>query len=99
MPEPPIFQTPDAYCAACGKRLNATGPISDPDGQGPDPGSITVCVGCGAILIYRADMRLRFLTPAEMARLHADAEAWTTIERIQAERRSGAWRQRLPGTS
>lgn len=43
-------------------------------------------------------MRLRFLTPAEFQRLRDDAEAWAAIAQIQAERLSGAWRQRLPGT-
>jgi hypothetical protein len=100
---PDIFYTPEAYCAVCGKPLNATGPVypdAIPGGaDGPEPGSLTVCMGCGAVLIYRQDMHLRLLTVEEWQGLRADAAAWAAVQQILAERASGAWRQRLPGTS
>jgi hypothetical protein len=93
----PIFHTPDAVCPVCAKALTGTGPIGGSP-EPPTPGTVTVCMGCGAVAVFTDDLRLRLPTPAEWQGLRADADAWATIEHAQHERLTGRWRDRLPGT-
>jgi hypothetical protein len=38
----------------------------------PKPGHITVCIGCGHLMAFAEDMRLRNLTDAEMYEIAGD---------------------------
>lgn len=63
-------RVPMSACLGCGKRMDgATG--VDYRG-GPQPGHITVCIGCGHVMAFDEDMHLRRLTDAEMIEIAGD---------------------------
>jgi hypothetical protein len=58
---------PPHKCTACGYDIDcATGLKPD---EIPEPGSISICLNCGAIGIYTQDMQLRQATRKEEAKL------------------------------
>lgn len=54
---------PPAMCPTCAKKLNRAS--SDSTTDGPNPGDVTVCLHCGAILAFKDDMSLRVFTDEE----------------------------------
>jgi hypothetical protein len=59
---------PPSRCPSCGKILDAASGV---DEKGlhqrlPDAGDITVCIGCGHIMVFADDLTLRNPTAAEM---------------------------------
>jgi hypothetical protein len=66
----PSVRVPKSACLDCGKQMDgATG--VDYRG-GPQPGHITICIGCGHIMAFAEDMRLRKLTDTEMIEIAGD---------------------------
>lgn len=54
---------PGAHCPECGKRLDDWTPV---EGRShPREGSVSGCLYCGAMLIFRADLTLRTPTATE----------------------------------
>lgn len=51
------FHLPTQLCPACGEALdaatNVTGTLQ------PEPGDVTVCIGCAAVLRFSADLKLK----------------------------------------
>ena len=56
-------RTPASACSSCGTFNDAATSV-DGDKK-PDAGSITVCLWCGHIMAYDADLKLRELTDKE----------------------------------
>jgi len=62
-------------CPGCGAKLNASTPaLSNPDPREPEPGDLTVCYECEAVLTYLSDGVAK-LTPLELEGLPADVKA------------------------
>lgn len=58
----------------CGAKLNASTPaLTNPDPREPEPGDLTVCYECEAVLTYLPDGVAK-LTPLELERLPADVK-------------------------
>jgi hypothetical protein len=64
---------PKTGCLNCGKPLDAAG-RPGPDGARPGPGDVTVCLGCGHIMIYADDMTMREPTAEEVVEIAGDPE-------------------------
>jgi hypothetical protein len=61
------------FCPQCNTELNVT------EGEGiPEPGNVSICWHCGAILIFLEDLRLRLMTFEEYSAL--DQKHKDTIE-------------------
>lgn len=81
-------------CRECGRKNNAVTSV-EPGQIVPEPGSVSVCFGCGAITLFDENLKLRPPTAEELDALRR-ASAWPMIERASRERRA-AW-DRLPET-
>jgi len=74
-------RTPESACLACGASLSAAAGMPGEIAK-PTEGSVSICVTCGHVMLFRADLKLRDLTPEELAEVHADervAEALAAI--------------------
>ena len=60
-------------CLACGKVLDAANVVST-DGQdyAPSSGDITICLGCGHVMAFDDDLKLREMTDAEAREIAGD---------------------------
>jgi hypothetical protein len=65
---------PPTQCTACDKPIDAATPVDDAEelAARPSAGDATVCLGCGHIMIYAADLSLRDPTEEEMAEIAGD---------------------------
>ena len=68
----------DGPCPACGKVLDADSPIGHQ--STPDPGDVSICVGCHVVLQYVRD--------ADTGALHRAVMPAEEIERMPPEQRS-----------
>lgn len=65
-------QTPHCHCLACNSIIDAcTNMTADTQPRG---GDITICLDCGHIMAFEADLTLRNLTAAEMISVAGDPE-------------------------
>jgi hypothetical protein len=63
-------KVPMSACLGCGKRMDGASAV---DHRGaPAPGHFTICMGCGHLMAFAGDMRLRDLTDAEMIEIAGD---------------------------
>jgi len=61
---------PLSLCPSCGKELDAS---SEFGGAGkPKPNDLSICLYCGAFLVFNENMTLRMLEPEELAALPHD---------------------------
>jgi len=74
-------------CPGCGEILNGASFVGEGADASPNPGDITVCIGCGEIIAFADDLTLRGLTDEEMIEIAADPDI-LAIQRARA-----AWRQ------
>jgi hypothetical protein len=73
---------PVSHCLECGKSLDAaTGADHD---HKVTPGSLSLCVYCGALMIFGNDMRLRQITDAERFDIQADRHTMDLLRRASA---------------
>lgn len=71
-----VIVTPKTTCPACNKELERT-THSSGTRQEPCEGDISVCIGCGNLMEFNADLTLRNTT---METLGVDAPTRTQIE-------------------
>jgi hypothetical protein len=57
-------RVPPSLCPICGHFLDAASSITDPEGT-PNPGDVSLCIGCGFRLMFDQQLRLRLPTVAE----------------------------------
>src|SRR6516162_2557906 len=55
-------KVPPSTCPVCGTQMDAATAVEDPDGSGPEPGSLGVCWYCATILEYDANLELTKVT-------------------------------------
>jgi hypothetical protein len=72
---------PLSHCTACGYPLNGAFD-TEGDRHVPKEGDFSICIECGAVMVYRADQTLRAMTTREWGRLKADERQ--EIERAQS---------------
>jgi hypothetical protein len=63
--------TTPCVCLACGDKLDAATDV-EPDGHGPREGDASMCLTCGHMMIFTADLTMREPTAKEAAELNAD---------------------------
>ncbi len=69
-------RVPATECPSCKRRLDGAGPVS-PDAPAhvtPSPGDPSVCMGCGAFLIFTEDLHLRLMLFEEFEALPAEVK-------------------------
>jgi hypothetical protein len=69
--------TPKCRCLHCGKTLDAVSGINT--GDAPSPGSLTVCIRCGAVMVFADDLTVRGMTEKEMDYLCNDTKTMKTL--------------------
>jgi hypothetical protein len=62
---------PPCACLACGKIVNAATSVGEAD-HWPEPGAITICIGCGHLMAFDDNLCLRELTSQEMYDIAGD---------------------------
>jgi hypothetical protein len=73
-------RTPVTHCSMCGSKLDCASGRKD---YGPPrEGDFSVCLNCGAVGCFTADLTVRGpLTPPELAAIPADL--WIRIDRLK----------------
>src|SRR5258706_4935128 len=64
-----VIKTVTESCPHCGALLNAATCITERD-TNPEEGDYTICIVCGHLLVFAADLSLRLPTEIEQARFH-----------------------------
>lgn len=80
----PITHGPlvETLCPACSYSLTGA-MVAHGDDRGPVEGDSSICLNCGQVLIYRADLTLRCPTRLEIRKLMFDRPSWAAIEKAQ----------------
>ena len=77
---------PESMCLNCGKGLDAATAVQDD--SNPKPGDFSICLNCGHLSVFAADLTLRPPTDAELIEVAGDP----TLLRLQRIR-AAYWRQ------
>lgn len=72
---------PINLCPVCGFQSQHVYPLSEQ--AKVMAGAFTVCYGCGAILVFNQDLKLRRLTRDEMGKLRDHPQAWGILMSAQ----------------
>lgn len=72
---------PLSHCPHCGREGDAASDMTT--NEVPDPGSLSVCIGCGALSMFGDDMKLRELTREERQKVRDDPEVLAEVRRHQ----------------
>jgi hypothetical protein len=75
------FRSRPDNCPACGRPATAATSAA-PGEHTPEPGSVSLCFGCGSVSLFDENLRLRPLTEAEAAELEQSPAA-PEIARMQ----------------
>lgn len=71
------LRTPESACPHCGKKLDAA---TSPDLASPDPGDITICLGCTAILKFDEKLMIVAIEQPELEQIQReDPEGYAQI--------------------
>lgn len=74
-------EIPESYCKLCNTTFLTATNFED---KMPLPGDISICIKCGNIGKYDADMGIVELTPEEMLDIKNDKESWAEISKYVA---------------
>jgi hypothetical protein len=66
-------ETPGNVCLKCGYKFEAASGAYD-NAITPEEGDISVCLNCGAALVFNKDLSLRYPTPEEKAEITMNKE-------------------------
>lgn len=72
--------TPESTCPACGYKFDRASSLTGE--HRPDADDFTLCLNCGAIFRFNADLTTREATPAELEAL--DLETYAEIQRVRS---------------
>jgi len=64
------YVVPSVQCLSCDKILDRASGVNEDDA--PEPGNITICIGCGHLMAYADGLSLRELTDAEALAIAGD---------------------------
>ena len=82
----PRFELIKHHCPSCDMPLDAaTGVSSD---KGPRPDDVTVCLYCGAVMVFTADLSYREPTDKERAEFDCDPRIQKLRRAVNSIRRS-----------
>lgn len=77
MTDPSFTPMTECNCLKCGRKVDTLG---NPEGAGrPKPGSLIVCIRCGAVMVLSEEWTLRGMTDAEIEELFADTETMDVL--------------------
>lgn len=79
--KPGVAKLPKSACLQCGYRMDAAS-SADNSGALPRPGDPTVCIKCGAVMLFADDLSLRGLSDDEIQQFTADRELMAAIGRV-----------------
>jgi len=79
---PEVEWITESRCAGCGARLNAVSTTNPGEAAMAEPGDLTVCTRCLAVMQLDDDLRPRGLTDAEMEELMADRDRMEELARM-----------------
>jgi len=71
---------PVCHCLRCGYKFDSASSLED-DSK-PSPGSLSVCLKCGAVAKYGDDLTVVPMTDKEADELRADVETMAYLSRI-----------------
>jgi hypothetical protein len=77
-------RTPACRCPYCGRKLSAASHFSEE--VAPHPGDISICIGCGEVLLFDEGLRVRRPTTAELIELQM-RPIWSEIAAHQKAQR------------
>ena len=61
----------ESECLGCGKLLGAAADPTDDDAV-PEPGDITICIGCGYLMVFADDLTFREIREDEILEVPLD---------------------------
>lgn len=67
-------RTPAALCWHCDRMLDGATGFGPTENERPGPGAVALCLYCGAVALFDADLELRPPTEGELERLGANKE-------------------------
>jgi hypothetical protein len=79
-------KVPISTCPYCGYVADSVSPAdpNDHDTTPPTPDSaVTLCFGCGGVMMFNDDLTVRAPSPEEMAMLKSDPKIWFEITASQ----------------
>jgi hypothetical protein len=80
----PWFQHVESRCLQCNYKLDGSTHVQGGAPSLPEEGDASVCLNCGQVLTYDAELHLRKITVRELGELMAEnPEGWATIEKAQ----------------
>ena len=59
-------RVPVSRCPDCGYAMDAASPVSGNADEEPRPGDLSVCLDCGAVLVFTNELGMRVATLREM---------------------------------
>jgi NAD-dependent SIR2 family protein deacetylase len=71
-------ETPECRCLKCNQTF--TGALETTESGPPQPGAISVCISCGAVMIFGEDLKVREFTDSEVSELLADHETMRYLQ-------------------
>jgi hypothetical protein len=90
-----VTPTRDSVCPFCGYTMNALGPADPRNTRRPQPGDPAICLQCGGILVFDADVSLRAMSNREWLALSDDDRVDVTAQQTKL-RAFNAWRTANP---
>lgn len=79
---PSYFPPVESRCPQCGYKLDAATKMHGEE-KSPEEDDTSMCLNCGQVLKYQADLSLKKATAEEIRELMEMPEAWATIEKAQ----------------
>jgi hypothetical protein len=73
---------PPWWCPTCGSRLDEAMNVTG--ARAVEPGDLTLCVACAAVLVFDAARRPRLPAAEELEAYRANRERWAVVERAVA---------------
>jgi hypothetical protein len=77
------YHTPETKCLACGHILNGVFPVPGEKDLPPEEGCRTLCIRCGALMVFNKDLTLREPTEEEKAEIDSDPIVKRARDRLQ----------------
>jgi hypothetical protein len=75
------MRMPACACLRCGYKFDAASSLENPT-LSPNPGSLSVCLKCGAVAKYAEDLTVVPLTEQEADNLAADLETMSYLKQV-----------------
>lgn len=72
----------ESRCPQCNYKLDAAS-VAEGEDRLPCEGDVSVCLNCGQVMKYQADLTLRQITAHEIAEIMEAPESWAVIEKAQ----------------